>query len=124
MTLTMNAAREDVGTAAERAAAGAKWLDGIKTNWFRLIKVNNLDEGSGVDCVLAQVTKQPFTMALEWFSVQLELSLEDPTQELELLERAVDYGFRMNGTDDREELSLAWAAEIAARRERKSQPQE
>jgi hypothetical protein len=96
-----------IGTPAERAANGAKFLDTHVPDWYRKVKVPVLDIGSYRNCIIAQLDG---VFSLEWL-----IQFGAPEQEDDLLMFGTLHGFRMNMGLDREDLTLAWATEIAAR---------
>lgn len=101
----------DIPTPEVRAATGAKWLDDVDPNWFKRVKVNTMHIGSTLSCIIAQVSKQPFS--LEWCTER-----GAPVDEDSLLEWGLLNGFRLNWGQDGDELTVAWATEIAARKEK------
>jgi hypothetical protein len=66
-----------------------------------------LDIGSYRNCIIAQLDG---TFTLEWL-IQFGVAGDEDN----LLAFGLDHGFRMNGDEDREPLTLAWATEVAAR---------
>lgn len=112
----------DIPTPGQRAAAGATWLDEVEPNWFKKIKVSDLDIGSHRTCIIAQLDKGVFN--LSWLVARGAPTDGTPPvdgtrhDDEPLLEFGLMHGFRLNYGSDREELTVAWATEIAARKER------
>ncbi len=97
--------------AAERAAAGAKFLDRKLPGWWKRVDLDSLDEIDPDRCIFAQVLPKPrgsqpiaFVRAIRRFRLDAETIWR--------------CGFVVASNRDRKALNAAWRAEVEKRRGR------